>query len=281
MTDQPLHDRFELAFTPDRRVDVDALERTVSTRAMHEWMLDRFQDRDERLPVDSDSMETADEVFIDLWRRSGSGSKVRECMGEACAQLVDEAQSAGASPWVRPLLHLVTTIHPAPCEKRLRGAFQQRLFLRGGMKEDGVDRLWLGAFASYEFADLSSIWRELLQNPEYAVSAYHALSTTVEASASYLPDYYRVLPEGERNVLVKQALRRTLRQYGAGCTAEALLGSRGRIAAEDGLSEAINRGLRELGQPPIFTERLQRDHGEAIVDIARERPREAILEAAG
>jgi len=254
MTEPSTTAPFRLAFTADRRIDIAALEQVVTEQAMRDWMLARFEGRDELLAVDEENRETPQRVFIDLWNRADSDGNVRKYMQRACKALLSAAVGAPPQDWMEPLLALVATIHPSECKKSVRTAFCNRVFENPRIKEAGLDRRWLEAASAYGLHDLAAIWLELMAKPEYATTAYYALCEDADSAAFYLPDYYEGLSAKSRYLLLKQAIRYMLRKSGAQEVRKALRCVQSRSGSVPGLCHEINRVLEELGLVPVMVE---------------------------
>ena len=242
----------KLEFTEDRRVDIQALDAQVSAQAMREWLYARFTGADPLLPMDADSLETPDEVFADLWHRADMASRVRDSLAHASVELLHEAWESEPAEWAESLLHLVATIRPTRCRPFLETIVRHGSFKRDDLKAAGQDQLWLQAAAAYGHSELVNTWRELLGDPDYAVIAYNALARNLGTGALYLPDYYAALPEEDRAVLLREALRE-LFAHGVDQVHAALGRVRSRLQAIDGLCEAVNEALDSLAQPPLDT----------------------------
>jgi len=241
-----------LQLTEDNRIDLQALECEASTVMMREWMYARFTGADSLLPLDADSLETPDEVFIDIWRRADMGSRVRHTLEEACVQLLRNAWESHPSEWMRPLLHLVAAIRPLRCRPFLESIVRHGRFRNDALKEDRYDELWLQAAASYGHSELVAVWRDLLQEPDYTVIAYRALSRNLATGVCYLAKYYEALPIQERSVLLREAIRDLL-DHGIDRAQGALDRARSRLEAVPGLSKAVDEVLQSLGQPVLGT----------------------------
>ena len=255
----------ELSFTGGRRIDLDALEEVVSRQGMRDWMYERFNGQDARLHVDADSMETPDEVFVDLWRRADLKSAVRDSLDRACLALLEEAWGASPADWIKPLLELVATVRPEACCPFLTTIVKQGGFQRGALVAGGWDKRWLRAAAAYGVRGDVKPWADLLGNQRYAAIAYAALAESVETGAWYVPDYYRVLSPKAQPVLLKEALRRLLADnQDAGRTA--LRNIRERMETVPGLCDAINQAMQELGHPPVYPPTIPSSLGGAATE---------------
>ena len=276
MTESNTNVPFRLDFTPDRRIDVDALEQMVAERAMRDWMLARFERRDELLAVDEENRETPQRVFIDLWNRADSDGNVRKCMAAACKALLNDAIGAAPQDWMEPLLALVATVHPRTCEKPIRRSFRDRQFEGDGVKEAGLDRRWLEAASAYRLDDLANTWRDLLAEPKYATTAYYALGWDANNAAFHLPVYYRGLSAKSKPVLLKQAIRYMLRTFGRPAMSNALRGYQPRLQDVPGLCRRINRVLGELGHAGTLVETYEPVPGMAHI-VGRHRDFEKLV----
>ncbi|MBC8443299.1 hypothetical protein H8D79_01090 [PVC group bacterium] len=241
---EPLHLRFD----GERRIDLDALESAVSGRALRDWICDRCMGTDKRLHLDDDSLETADEVLIDIWIRADPASKTRECLDWACQSLLQEAWEAEPDEWMEPLLDLVAAARPVACAAFLKSIVQQGSFRK---KPDGWDERWLETAAAYGAGDIAHTWAHLLDEPDYVVTAYWALSRNVPTGVKYLRAYYCALPNEERGWLLKEALADLL-QMDVDAAVNGLRGIRERMETAPGLCEAIDEAIRELGRPPVY-----------------------------
>jgi hypothetical protein len=233
----------------DHVADPEDLE-TASARFIFEWMQQRFLGEDPYLPVNDDELELPHRVFVDLWQRAGVRSRLREGIGFGSRDLLRWAWDSQPQPWMRWLLRFVATITPDPCLPFLTGIAKLHHF-DDDAREQGLDRLWLEATAAFrnQPPELIPIWRGLMQGQEdYREIAYSALSHDAEMAIRLLPEYFSMIPEGDRALLLREALRDVL-VHGFGFVLRRLLWNRRYFLAIIGLPEAVESALTELGYP--------------------------------
>ncbi len=93
-SDDPIAKQLEIRYDVERRLDVDALEKSVTLQNLRNWMRCRFQRDDKLVPINNDQLEVPHYLFVDLWCRSIENSNIREHLNQASADLAHEAWRA-------------------------------------------------------------------------------------------------------------------------------------------------------------------------------------------
>lgn len=237
----------------NRRVSIADLEATVTHETMREWILNRISGTDRLLPLDRDHMERPARVFADLWRRSGTHSRIRDCMATACTELVTMAWDSPPQEWHHELLSLVTKTAPGRTRRFLEDIARRETF-KNELITMNLDTSWLRAAAAYEpvSPDAIQTWRGRLASERYGTTAFHALARNLELGTMRLPDYCATLQSETRSLLLVGALRSLLAHGPAKCL-EALRRYEYVFKQTTGLCDEIDAALDELQQPPAFT----------------------------
>ncbi len=231
-------------------IDLDVFGQGLSVKEFAVWIRSRCQGNDELWATDEDSQELPHEVFVDLWMRSIDDGPIRQCMDRACAVLVEEAWSTPVDAWALELIHLITIIRPASVQP----FFNSSVVRFPAPKGQEVMLPWLQAAAAYpNQSAVLDVWKHLIEQDCYSQLAYFALCHDMEMAIQYLPRYYHSMRVDDRPFLLREALREIFDRNDV--EARNLLASsscRGRFADEEGLCEAVNVSLEELGRAPVF-----------------------------
>jgi hypothetical protein len=236
-----------LQLNHDGNIDVEALEKDISVAGAKAWIRARCEGDDELLAIDHDSLEDPHSVFVDLWRRSIAGSRVRLCIDRSCAELVEEAWSAESRPWVNELLRLIATVRPESAQQ-----FLASIVRHAPSRKPDAALPWLEAAAAYPcLSGTLDTWKMLLKQKSFAQIAYFALSHDSEMAVRNLPLYCRSMPSEERPFLLREALREIF-DRDADNARNLLLANQSSFADEGDLCPAVNRALAELDRGDVF-----------------------------
>lgn len=233
------------------RVDIGALEPTVSDEAMVHWMRARLQGQDPHVYTGGDALQSDVGLFIDLWRRSGSQyPRVGEALRKGLARLLTEAwaENAGGTvlPWHRAAIRLATVTAPPEVSYQLREIAQ--VIARSPHQPSSTFLLWLEAAAEQRIPSDVQPWLKLLGNPLYSAAAFRALSQNLDLAVTHLPHYWESIPEEERAASLKDALRGLIDQHGES-TIERL--AHKAPVWSPSLVSSVNAALEDLGRPRI------------------------------
>lgn len=246
----------QLRWDDGGRLDLDALERSVSRSLMERWLGLRLAGQDPWLASDEDALEHPEDVFVDLWRRSDPRGALRDSLDAACAALLPDALVAGAAPRARALLRLIAAVQPPACRTFLvRVVRDADVVLAAGRPAAEIDREWLAAAAAYrpQPVELVTVWPKLLTRERFRIVAYHALSQDLETGLLHLPAYFAALPAAKRPRFLRQAVRRLMDdERGPTFALSRIRTAQPRLAAVPELPTAVDDALDALGLPRAF-----------------------------
>lgn len=99
------------------RVDVEALEPTVTALGMEQWIVARANEDDPWWAMNLDDFEQAHDLFVDMYQRAATGSNVRACIEQAVEALLARAWSSDnkadrAAPWALESLQIAAILVP-------------------------------------------------------------------------------------------------------------------------------------------------------------------------
>jgi hypothetical protein len=172
------------------QLDLERLEATATRQGLGEWIRARLSGAEPYLPAGIDTLETPEQIFIDLWNRADRRGALRTALDDSCSDLISRAWATSPPPeWEEALLNLVATIRPESCRSALSRVAESGTFGQD-RRERLLDRRWLEAAAAYDRqpTHLVQVWKQRLAEPRYRAIAYRALAHDLESGIVYLLD---------------------------------------------------------------------------------------------